>query len=146
LTETRGTGVATFSFHGYAPYKGDIPTRTKGALISMETGTTTAFALNTLQERGVLFIKPAEKIYEGQVVGENSRDEDIAANPCKLKKLSNMRASGSDELVKIEPARIMGLEVCMEWITPSELIEVTPQSIRLRKKVLRAALRKKTDF
>jgi len=146
LTETRGTGIATFSFHGYAPYKGDIPTRTKGALISMESGTTTAFALNTLQERGVLFIKPAEKVYEGQVVGENSRDEDIAANPCKMKKLSNMRASGSDELVKIEPARIMGLEVCMEWITPNELIEVTPLNIRLRKKVLRAALRKKTDF
>ena len=143
LTETRGTGIATFSFHGYAPYKGDITMRTKGAIISMETGTTTNFALNTLQERGVMFIKPGENIYEGQIVGENSRDDDLPANPCKAKKLTNMRASGSDDLVKIEPPRTMNLETCMEWIMPDELIEVTPASIRLRKKILKASLRRR---
>lgn len=142
LTETRGTGIATFSFYGYAPYKGDITMRIKGALITMESGMTTNFALNTLQERGVLFIKPGEKVYEGMIIGENSREDDLAANPCKMKKLTNMRASGSDELVKIEPPRVMNLETCMEWIMPDELIEVTPQSIRLRKKILRASLRK----
>ena len=142
LTDTRGTGIATFNFHGYAPYKGDITMRTKGALISMETGSATNFALNTLQERGVLFIKPSDKIYEGLIIGENSRDDDLTANPCKEKKLTNMRASGSDELVKIEPPRVMNLETCMEWIMPDELIEITPVSIRLRKKILRASLRR----
>jgi len=142
LTDTRGSGIATFNFHGYQPYKGDITMRTKGALVSMENGPATNFALNTLQERGTLFIKPTDNIYEGMIIGENSRDDDMDVNPCKQKKLTNMRASGSDDLVKIEPPRIMGLEVCMEWIMPDELIEVTPLSIRLRKKVLRAALRK----
>lgn len=145
LTETRGTGIATFSFHGYAPYKGDITMRTKGALVAMEGGMATAYALNTLQERGVMFVKPGDKIYEGQIVGENSRDDDMAVNPCKLKKLTNMRAAGSDDLVKLEPPRVMPLETCMEWIMPDELIEVTPISIRLRKKVLRAAMRKKYE-
>ncbi len=145
LTETRGTGIATFSFHGYTPYKGDIVMRTKGALVAMEPGSATAYSLNTLQARGTLFIKPADKVYEGLIIGENSRDEDIIANPCKLKKLSNMRASGSDELVRLEPPRIMPLETCMEWIMPDELIEVTPLSIRLRKKQLKAGMRKKAD-
>lgn len=143
LTETRGSGIATFSFHGYVPYRGDITMRTKGALVAMEAGTATAYALNTLQERGTLFVKPNDRIYEGLIIGENSRDDDMAVNPCKGKKLTNMRASGSDDLVKLEPPRIMPLETCMEWIMPDELIEVTPDSIRLRKKILRAALRKK---
>lgn len=142
LTDTRGTGIATFSFAGYQPYKGDIAMRTKGALVSMEGGQATAYALNVLQERGILFVKPGDQIYEGMIIGENSRDDDMDVNPCKLKKLTNMRASGSDELVKIEPPRIMNLETCMEWIMPDELIEVTPNSIRLRKKELRASLRK----
>lgn len=142
LTDTRGTGIATFSFHGYAPYKGDITMRIKGALITMESGMCTAYALNTLQERGILFIKPGDKVYEGQIIGENSREDDLTANPCKGKKLTNMRASGSDDLVKIEPPRIMNLETCMEWIMPDELIEVTPESIRLRKKILKATFRR----
>jgi GTP-binding protein TypA/BipA len=142
LTDTRGTGIATFSFSGYQPYKGDIAMRTKGALVSMENGPATNYALNMIQERGTLFIKPGDKIYEGIIIGENSRDDDMDVNPCRLKKLTNMRASGSDELVKIEPPRKMELETCMEWIMPDELIEVTPLSIRLRKKVLRANLRK----
>lgn len=142
LTDTRGSGIATFSFHGYQPYKGDITMRTKGALVSMEPGQTTAYALDTLQERGVLFIKPGDKVYEGMIIGENSRDDTMDVNPCKGKKLTNMRASGSDDLIKIEPPRIMNLETCMEWIMPDELIEITPESIRLRKKVLKASLRK----
>lgn len=143
LTDTRGTGIATFSFHGYSPYKGEIVMRTKGTLVAMEAGSATAFALNTLQQRGTLFVKPSDQIYEGMIIGENSRDDDMDVNPCKGKKLSNMRAAGSDELVKLEPPRIMSLETCMEWIMPDELIEVTPVSIRLRKKSLKAVTRRK---
>lgn len=142
LTDTRGAGIATFSFHGYQPYRGDIQMRTKGTLVAMEGGQTTNYALDTLQERGTLFITPGDKVYEGQIIGENSREGDMDVNPCRGKKLTNMRASGSDSLIKIEPPRIMTLEVCLEWIMPDELIEVTPESIRLRKKILRAALRK----
>lgn len=141
LTDTRGTGIINFSFHGYQPYKGDIPTRTKGALISMENGPVTAYALDGLQPRGILFVKPTDLVYEGMIVGEHSRENDLDVNPCKTKKLTNMRASGTDEAAKIAPPKIMELEQCMEWIRPDELIEITPKSIRLRKKVLRAALR-----
>ena len=142
LTDTRGTGIATFSFAGYQPYKGDISMRTKGALVSMENGPSTDYALNMIQERGVLFIKSGDPIYEGMIIGENSRSDDMDVNPCRLKKLTNMRASGSDDTVKIEPPRKMELETCMEWIMPDELIEITPLSVRLRKKILRATLRK----
>jgi GTP-binding protein len=137
LTETRGTGIATFSFHGYVPYKGDIATRIKGALISMENGRVTGYALNTLQARGTLFVKPGDIVYKGQIIGENSRDDDLWVNPCKEKALTNMRASGSDEKVLLDPPKVMNLETCMEWINDDELIEITPQNIRLRKKVLR---------
>ncbi len=142
LTDTRGAGIATFSFHGYQPYRGDIQMRTKGTLVAMEGGQTTNYALDTLQERGTLFITPGDKVYEGQIIGENSREGDMDVNPCRGKKLTNMRASGSDSLIKIEPPRIMTLEVCLEWIMPDELIEVTPENVRLRKKILRASLRK----
>ncbi len=142
LTDTRGSGIATFSFAGYQPYKGDISMRTKGALVSMENGPSTDYALNMIQERGVLFIKSGDPIYEGMIIGENSRADDMDVNPCRLKKLTNMRASGSDDTVKIEPPRKMELETCMEWIMPDELIEITPLSVRLRKKILRATLRK----
>ncbi|MCL4361572.1 translational GTPase TypA [Candidatus Dependentiae bacterium] len=142
LTDTRGNGIATFNFSGYKPYKGEIPTRIKGTLVSMENGSATGFALDTLQQRGTLFIKPNEKIYEGMIIGENSREGDMDVNPCREKKLTNMRASGSDENIKLEPPKKMELEACMEWIAPDELLEVTPNHIRLRKKILRAALRK----
>lgn len=142
LTDTRGTGMANFTFAGYQPYKGEIATRTKGALVSMENGQSTAFALDNLQERGTLFIGPGEDIYEGMIIGENSREGDMDVNPCKQKKLTNMRAAGSDDLVKLAPPRLMDLEICMEWIMPDELIEVTPNNIRLRKKILKAGLRK----
>jgi GTP-binding protein len=144
LTETRGTGTVNFMFHGYEPYKGDIPSRTKGALVSMENGFTTAFALDALQPRGILFVAAGEEVYEGMIVGEHTRDNDLDVNPCKEKKLSNMRSSGTDEAVKISPRRVMELETCMEWIRPDELIEITPKSIRLRKKGLKAHMRKRS--
>lgn len=143
LTDTRGTGTVNFSFVGYQPYKGDMQTRIKGALVSMENGMVTAYALDSLKERGILFVEPTEMVYEGQIIGEHSRDNDLDVNPCKTKKLTNMRASGTDDAVKLAPVKRMDLEQCMEWIRPDELIEVTPKSIRLRKKILRAPLRKK---
>lgn len=142
LTDTRGTGIATFSFHSYQPYKGDIPTRSKGAIVSMETGTATGYALDSLQARGILFIQPTDKVYEGMIIGESSRDDDMDVNPCKEKKLTNMRASGTDDAIKLAPPRVMELETCMEWIRPDELMEVTPHHIRLRKKILKANMRK----
>ncbi len=145
LTETRGTGVINMRFLGYQPYKGDVPTRTKGALVSMENGVVTAYALDALQPRGILFIKPTEKVYQGMIIGEHSRDNDLDVNPCKAKKLTNMRASGTDDAVKLAPVKEMELEQCMEWIRPDELIEVTPISIRLRKKVLNPAFRKRSN-
>jgi GTP-binding protein len=144
LTDTRGTGLLNVSFLNYQPYKGDVPARTKGSLVSMENGIATAYALDALQPRGVLFIEPTDKIYEGMIVGEHSRDNDLTVNPCKEKKLTNMRASGTDDAVKLAPPRPMKLERCMEWIRPDELIEVTPLHIRLRKRVLRESLRKKS--
>jgi len=142
LTDTRGNGIVNFSFHGYEPYKGDIQTRVKGAIVSMENGVTTGFALNNLQERGTLFLGPGDDVYEGMIIGESSREDDMDVNPCKEKKLTNMRASGSDEAIKLVNPKNMDLEICMEWIRPDELIEVTPTHIRLRKKILKAVFRK----
>ena len=142
LTDTRGTGLLNVSFKGYEPYKGDFSVRTKGALVSMEKGNTTAYALDNLKARGVLFVEPGEEIYQGMIIGEHSRDNDLDVNPCKGKKLTNMRASGSDDAVQLPPVTKMDLELCMEWIQPDELIEVTPESIRLRKKVLNPTFRK----
>ncbi|MBN1549221.1 translational GTPase TypA [Candidatus Babeliales bacterium] len=144
LTDTRGSGVMNYIFHGYKPYKGDIPTRTKGALVSMATGTARAYALDALQPRGILFIAPTENVYEGMIIGEHTRENDLAVNPCKEKKLTNMRSSGTDESVKLAPPKIMELEAAMEWIKPDELIEVTPDSIHLRKKILKETMRKRS--
>ncbi len=142
LTDTRGTGLMSHRFSGYEPHAGDIPTRTKGALISMELGEATPYSLDGLQPRGVLFIGPNEQVYEGMIIGEHSRDNDLDVNPTKKKKLTNMRASGSDDAVKLAPPRKMTLEIALDWINDDELIEVTPESIRLRKVQLRASLRK----
>ena len=143
MTSTRGTGLLTMSFHGYEPHKGPIPTRTRGAIVSMDKGIATAYALDNLQSRGTLFVKPGDKIYEGMIIGECSRNSDLDVNPCKTKKLTNMRAAGSDDAAKLAPVRNMELETCMEWIKPDELIEVTPHHIRLRKKKLQASMRKR---
>lgn len=144
LSDTRGTGITNVSFYEYQPYKGDVPVRTRGAIVSMESGTTSGYALDMLQPRGTLFLGPAVEVYEGMIVGEHSRENDLDVNPCKGKKLTNMRASGSDDAIKLAPPRIMELETCMEWIRPDELIEVTPKSVRLRKRVLRAVYRKRS--
>ena len=142
VTETRGTGRLSHRFLDYEPYMGDIPRRTKGALVSMETGSTTAYALDALSARGTLFVTSGEEVYQGMIVGQNSRDNDLEVNPTKKKKLTNMRSSGADDAVNLAPPKVMTLEECMDWIDDNELIEVTPKTIRLRKKVLRAALRK----
>ena len=142
LVDTRGTGIMNMSFLGYRPVKGEMHERLKGALVSMEAGQVTAYALDTLQDRGILFVQPGDKVYSGQIIGEHSRDNDLDVNPCKAKKLTNMRASGTDDAVKLPPHKTMTLEQCMEWIRPDELIEITPTSIRLRKKVLQASLRR----
>ncbi len=143
MTDTRGTGLLNVNFLNYQPYKGDIPVRTKGSLVSMEAGSVTAYALDGLQARGILFVKPTDKVYEGQIIGEHTRDNDLTVNPCKGKKLTNMRASGTDDAVKLPPTREMELERCMEWIRPDELIEVTPVAIRLRKRILNEGARKR---
>ncbi len=143
LTETRGTGVVTHTFHGYAPYKGDIPGRKNGVLIAMEQGETTAYALDALQPRGVLFIGPGVEVYGGMVIGQHAKDNDLDVNPCKGKKLTNIRASGSDDAVKLSPPRILTLEQALEFIDEDELVEVTPSSIRLRKKELDPTKRKR---
>lgn len=125
LTETRGTGTLNSRFLCYEPYAGEIPSRTRGALISMEAGKITAYALDGLQDRGILFVEPTLPVYEGMVIGEHSRDNDLEVNPTKEKKLSNMRASGSDDAIKLSPPRVMDLEKSLDWIRPDELLEVT---------------------
>ena len=148
LTETRGTGLLYHTFLEYGPYRGDIASRNRGAIVAKEAGDTTAYAIEPLQERTILFVTPAMKVYGGQVVGENSRDSEMVVQVCRKKALSNMRASGSDFAVQLTPAKIMTLEQCLEWIDDDELVEVTPESIRIRKKILdhsrREVARKKT--
>jgi GTP-binding protein len=141
LTETRGTGLLYHTFLEYGPYRGEIAGRNRGALISKEGGDTTAYAIEPLQERTVLFISPGFKVYGGQIVGENSRDADMVVQVCRKKHLTNMRASGSDMAVQLTPPKIMTLEQCLEWIEDDELVEVTPQSIRIRKRILDHSMR-----
>jgi GTP-binding protein len=123
---------------GYIAYQGEIPQRTSGALISDRQGTTTAYALDGLQDRGILFVADGVELYEGMIVGEHSRDNDLDVNCVREKKLSNMRASGSDDAVRLVPYKQLTLEQCIEFIADDELVEVTPKSLRLRKKVLQA--------
>ncbi len=143
LTETRGTGVLNRVFYGYEAYKGDIPGRRNGALIASETGTAVAYALFNLQDRGVMFIDPQVPVYQGMIVGEHSRDNDLEINVLKGKKLTNVRAAGSDEAVTLTPPRRMSLEDMMAYIDSDELLEVTPISLRLRKRYLLEHERKK---
>ena len=143
LTDTKGFGIMSHVFAGYEEYKGDIPGRTRGSLVVFETGVTTQYGLYNAQERSTLFIGAGEKVYEGEVVGENSREDDLVVNVCKLKHLTNSRASGSDEALKLIPPTVLSLEQCLEFIADDELVEVTPVSIRLRKKILSKDLRMK---
>jgi GTP-binding protein len=143
LTDTRGTGIINSLFNGYAPWQGPIQSRTNGALVSDREGVAIPYALFHLQERGILFVPAGTPVYEGMVIGEYSRDRDLDVNACREKKLSNMRAVGHDEAVRLTPHREMGLEDALEWISENELVEVTPRSIRLRKKILQQQLRPK---
>ena len=136
LTGTKGNGIMNHVFHSYAPYKGDIPGRNRGSLVAFEEGTTTGYGIYNLQDRGVMFIEPNQKVYEGMIVGENSREMDIDINPCKQKHVTNMRSSNSDEAIRLVPPRVMSLEQALEYINDDELVEVTPTSIRLRKAIL----------
>jgi GTP-binding protein len=145
MTQTRGTGVMNRLFHSYAPYKGDVEQRRNGALISTETGTAVAYAIFNLQDRGTMFIGHQTPVYQGMVVGEHSRDNDLEINVLKGKKLTNMRASGSDDAVTLVPPRMMSLEEMMSYINDDELVEVTPLSLRLRKAMLDPNARKRAS-
>ena len=138
LTDTRGTAIMNSLFHGYIEWQGDIPSRPTGALVSDRTGKATGYAIFNLQERGDIFVSPQTEIYEGMIVGENARQADLDVNIVKEKKLTNMRASSSDEGMRLVPPRLLNLEQAIEFIRDDEMVEVTPKSIRLRKKVLKA--------
>lgn len=143
LTETKGTGILNHTFLEYEKYKGDIVTGKKGALIAIESGTCYAYALNNLQPRGILFVEPGDEVYEGMIVGEHTKDNDLVVNTCKSKKLTNMRAAGSDDNVNLAPAKKFTLELALEYISDDELVEITPNSLRLRKLILSELERRK---
>ena len=143
LTDTRGAGVINTIFEGYGLYKGDLNYRGQGSLIAFETGTAVAYGLFNAQDRGTLFIQPGDKVYSGMVIGESGKSEDIELNVCKTKHLTNTRASGADEALKLTPPRILSLEQALEFIDTDELLEVTPKSLRIRKKILDPTQRKR---
>lgn len=136
LTDTKGSGIMNTLFNGYGPYKGDIQYRKQGSLIAYESGETITYGLFNAQERGTLFVGPGEKVYAGMVIGQNGKTDDIEVNVCKTKKLTNTRASGSDDALKLTPPRILSLEQALEFIDTDELLEITPENIRIRKKIL----------
>jgi GTP-binding protein len=144
LTDTRGTIVMNSLFDGHIEWQGEIPHRPTGALIADRPGTSTAYALYNLQERGELFVGPGVEVYEGMVIGENAKDNDLDVNVVREKKLTNMRASTADEAIRLVPFRQLNLEQAIEFIADDEFVEVTPKSLRLRKKILQANKRKKS--
>ena len=144
VNRSSGQAVISHMFKEYAPVTGDIPLRSNGTLVSMAAGTSTAYALDTIQERGKLFIGPGTEVYEGMIVGENARGEDLPVNPTRTKKLTNVRASGSDEAAMLAPPVIMTLEKAIEFISNDEYVEATPNYLRLRKKILNSTERKRS--
>ena len=146
MTDTKGNGIINTIFNGYGPYKGDIQYRKQGSLIAFEAGEAITYGLYNAQERGTLFIGPGEKVYSGMVVGQNGKTDDVEVNVCKRKQLTNTRASGSDDALKLSPKRVLSLEQCLEFIDTDELLEVTPKSLRIRKKILDPTLRKRAAF
>ena len=136
MTDTKGEGIMHAVFEGYEPVKGEIASRAAGALIAHEAGETVTYGLFNAQDRGTMFVGPGEKVYAGMIVGENARTDDIEVNVCKKKHVTNMRASGSDEALRLTPPRNLSLEDALEWLGEDELLEVTPKSLRLRKKIL----------
>ena len=145
INDTRGEGTIVRSFEKYEPHRGEVPKRSNGVLVSANNGTAMAYALSNLTERGTLFIEPGTKVYEGMIIGVNNRENDLAVNPCKNKKLTNVRAAGSDDALKLPPATKMDLEDALEFIDDDELVEVTPQAIRMRKKILNEKMRRKNQ-
>ncbi|MCE9508125.1 MAG: translational GTPase TypA [Alphaproteobacteria bacterium] len=145
LTDTRGTGIINRLFHGYAPFKGGLETRRTGVLLAMDTGEATEYDLWKLEERGVIMVLPGTRVYEGMIVGEHNRENDLPVNVLKGKKLTNVRASGTDEATKLVPPRILTLDQAIIYIADDELVEVTPKSIRLRKRILDPNLRKRAE-
>ncbi len=141
LTDTRGNGVMSHIFEGYAPYKGDMADRSRGSLVAHETGETSGYGLFNTQDRGRLFVGPGVPVYEGQVVGECAKSDDITVNVCKKKHVTNMRASGSDDALRLTPPVVLSLEQCLEFITDDELVEITPENIRMRKRILNKEMR-----
>ncbi|WP_454964668.1 translational GTPase TypA [Filifactor alocis] len=136
LTDTKGNGILNTLFEGYEPYKGEIPRRSQGSLVSFETGTAVGYGLYNAQERGILFVSPGDKVYEGMIVGENAKPMDIDVNVCKRKQATNMRASGSDDALRLSPPKKMSLEEALEFIEKDELVELTPKNMRIRKRIL----------
>jgi len=145
VNATKGHGIMSHLFKEYGPHKGEIPTRNNGVLVAMEGGISTAYSLDTIQERGRLFIAPQEEIYEGMIIGENARPDDMPVNPCRAKKLTNMRSQGDGKGISLAPPLKMTLERSLEYIAPDEYVEVTPKSLRLRKKILDANGRKRAS-
>jgi GTP-binding protein len=146
LTDTKGNGILNTVFDGYGPYKGDIQYRKQGSLIAYETGETVTYGLFAAQERGTLFVGAGEKVYSGMVIGQNGKAEDVEVNVCRTKKLTNTRASGSDDSLKLSPPKILSLEQALEFIDTDELLEITPENIRIRKKILDPTMRKRQAY
>ena len=136
LTDTNGNGIMNSVFDGYEPYKGDIAQRVQGSLVAFETGETSGYGLFNAQDRGIMFVGPGLPVYEGMIVGQSPKNEDVAVNVCKKKHVTNMRAAGSDEALRLTPPTVLSLEQSLEFINDDELVEVTPKSIRLRKRIL----------
>ncbi len=145
LNLTKGTGIMSHLFKEYAPYKGEILTRPNGVLVALEDGESTAYALDALQERGILFVAPGEQIYMGMVVGQNSREDDLVVNPCKTKHLTNMRSQGDGKGIQLAPPIKMSLERALEYIAPDEFVEATPTNLRIRKRILEHNRRKRSE-
>jgi GTP-binding protein len=143
MTATSGEAIVHHNFYDYQPQRGSIPGRLNGVMVSTETGRATPFALDNLQDRGILFVAGGDQVYEGQVCGEHCRDNDLPVNVCREKKLTNMRASGTDKAIILKPPRQMTLEVALEYIEDDEYVEVTPKAIRMRKIYLKENDRKK---
>jgi len=145
LTATQGRAIMHHTFDRYERMRGPIPQRTNGVMIATETGQVTSYALDKLYDRGFFFVKPGDKVYEGQVVGEHNRDSDIAVNACTTKKLTNIRTTSKDDAAQIRPARILSLEQSLEYIQDDELVEITPSAIRMRKRLLKEARQAETE-
>ena len=146
MTDTKGTGIINTLFEGYGPYKGDIQYRKQGSLIAYESGETVTYGLFSAQERGTLFVGPGEKVYSGMVIGQNGKAEDIELNVCKTKHLTNTRSSSADDALKLTPPRVLSLEQAIDFIDQDELLEVTPVSLRIRKRLLDSRERKRAAF